>query len=427
MTDPHIQITTSAIAYDKTQSMEKIVVDDVVVWSAETGATGSGLPDLSPSPAGTWGDGTHVPQFVTNAKGLITGVTNVAIAGGSGGLIPATPPAPFATMLNSAIQAGQVLLWFWGDVTVSAAIKIDVITNINGGGLNMFGSKLLVGFNDNTANLLEFSTPTTAPMNTNWRGLTIENVIFFGVGTSLRCKNCLALTAPGNNAGMYGITVMKCQFLGAFNAGLFAYGNVFEMDIAFCVASDNTFAGFEFRNPAAGGGIISSIRIWGGDIRTNGYGIAMTADISYQEPSGIKIFATEFIANRKSAVIGVALERIRDCHMENNCDGNTGAGGESSAAIIVFGGALHAHHCDAVSNNGKQLVFAAIGSPSQAQTSIIEKCVCYNENDYTSYPLAQLSGAGTLNLDADRSAADVTGGAGNWKLSIEAPRTVVNL
>lgn len=426
MTDPHVQITTSAIAYDKTQSMEKIVVDDVVVWSQELGATGGNLPDLDPSPAGTWGDGTHVPRFTTNAKGLITGVTNVSITGGSGGLIPTTPPDTFPNMFNAAIQAGQTLLWFWGDVMITTPLKIDVNTNINGGGLNMFGSKILIGFNDNTKDMIELSTPSTAPMNTNWRGLTIENAAFFGVGGSTyRCRNCLSLTAPANNAGIYGITVIKCQFLGAFNAGIFCYGNVFEMDISFCVASDNAFAGYEFRNPAAGGGIISSIRIWGGDIRTNGYGIACTADITYQEPMGIKIFATEFIANQKSAFVGVGLELIENCHMENNCDG--WVAGDSDAAVHVFGGTLNMVKCDAPSNNGKQLALSFIESPGKGQHSYITRSVAFNENDFTGYPIARLNGGGTLHMDSGLTSANVTGGTGNWDLLIEAAPTTVSL
>lgn len=40
---------------------------------------GAGLPDLNPSPAGTFGDGAKVPRITVNAKGLVTAVDEVAI------------------------------------------------------------------------------------------------------------------------------------------------------------------------------------------------------------------------------------------------------------------------------------------------------------------------------------------------------------
>lgn len=41
---------------------------------------GADLPDLNPSPEGTFGDGTTVPRITVNAKGLVTKVEKVAIA-----------------------------------------------------------------------------------------------------------------------------------------------------------------------------------------------------------------------------------------------------------------------------------------------------------------------------------------------------------
>jgi hypothetical protein len=40
--------------------------------------------------AGTYGDGTHVPQFTVDAKGHVTGVTAVAISAGGTGTVTTT-------------------------------------------------------------------------------------------------------------------------------------------------------------------------------------------------------------------------------------------------------------------------------------------------------------------------------------------------
>lgn len=61
--------------------------------------------------AGTYGDATHVPQFTTDAKGRVTGVTAVAISG-----IPASSAVKLTTARNFSIT---------GDVATSSACSFD--------------------------------------------------------------------------------------------------------------------------------------------------------------------------------------------------------------------------------------------------------------------------------------------------------------
>src|SRR4029077_4544893 len=67
---------------DSTTYLRTLGNSSNIAW-ATTDSTNT--PDLTNTgvAANTYGDATHVPQFTVDAKGRITGVTNVSIPGGA--------------------------------------------------------------------------------------------------------------------------------------------------------------------------------------------------------------------------------------------------------------------------------------------------------------------------------------------------------
>ena len=57
-----------------------------VVSATEYYGSGSNLTGLTDVSAGTYGDGSNIPQITVDATGKITGMTEVAASGGGGGV-----------------------------------------------------------------------------------------------------------------------------------------------------------------------------------------------------------------------------------------------------------------------------------------------------------------------------------------------------
>lgn len=337
--------------------------------------------------------------------------------------VPAASPTPdFQTYCQAQYDAGQQVNWIWGDILLNAPVVVNFTTNNNNFLVNLNGALISPSssYPVNTAvDMVTFRIPDSAPSNTNVQGFRVLNGHFIGKNPSLVsvCRNCLFIGCHLNVSGIYNGSVAFCMFNGAARSGVQLYGCVFEWDMAFNGGRDNGFAGIELRNPnGAGAGILSSINIWGGDLRTNLYGLAATAETAFQEPAGIHVHSTNFIVNASAGIYATSgIGSIRSCHFENNC--NT-SGGLTRGAILIDGG--HCQQisvCDAPANNGKQLYLLDIAGPGTYQVTTMTECVCFNENTGDPLKLARLSAAGTLVLSTMELAADLIG-SGGWDLKI---------
>jgi hypothetical protein len=165
-------------------------------------ANGSGtiVPSLTNTGAvaGTYGDATHVPQLTVDAKGRLTAVANVAIAGGAGGV----------NTLNS--QSGALTLAGSGGVniaTVSQTITASLSTTGVGAGTYGDGSHwpvLTVGTDGRISSVSTVALPANvASLN----GLTGALSVTAGTGTSINAAGSSVAVGLANtavSAGSYG-------------------------------------------------------------------------------------------------------------------------------------------------------------------------------------------------------------------------------
>jgi hypothetical protein len=259
---------TGRVLHIKTLQAQTVVSGSSDVVPLTGGAAGTAI---LPGTAGEWA------ELACDGTSWVITATRAA-----GSAYPGTPPT-FSTALSTALNAGQVLDWIWGDVTISSPVTITITSQKSGAGLNMNGSRIICGFNNTAADMLTIQT-TAGTANVGFFNITWSNIVLYGIsGGSNQCRNGLVLQTQGNGGAMYGMVFNRCSAQYFTNSGILLYGNVFETDFfgAFCVG--NGFAGVEMRNPTGtGNGLVSSIQFFGGDFRENLNGLAVTADTSFR-------------------------------------------------------------------------------------------------------------------------------------------------
>ena len=342
---------------------------------------------------------------------------------------PPLPVPDLQTFLQAHADAGTFADWIWGDVlNLSAPVVVTVLDNRNNIGVDFHGAFLQRNFIDTATDVLTYSMPATATVAAQIQGLQIRNLTIYGVNSSsaLAANNCLTISCPSHNNGVFGVHVDNVSTIGCARSGIQFYGAVFEADLYAPYCRGCVFSGMEFRNPPQGtGGVISSINIWGGDSRVNGsfsntggqgYGIAMTADVAFQEASGIHIQMTNFIGNCSAGLYAPAgVATIFGSHFENNCSSNAG---ETNGAIWTpGGGGANIAICDAAhsSGNGQTYLLVAVGGGTNTFFNIAQS-FSFNEDTDTAELVANNSGTGTMLVDAEYTSADFAGPG--WTLRI---------
>lgn len=105
---------------------------DSIAWSSDDGkwvaeAAGDGLSDLDPSPAGTYGDASHVPQITVDAQGRTTAVSQIEVSGlQSRGNVSVTT----ASLADNATANGTIAL--------GKLVTLHIITLSRAGWLRLY-------------------------------------------------------------------------------------------------------------------------------------------------------------------------------------------------------------------------------------------------------------------------------------------------
>lgn len=364
------------------------------------------------------GEGTSAVNVVTPGTAgfvLTSNGTNAdpsfQVAGSSSG--PPFPPsaAPdFQTYVQSCWTAGTPCYWYWGNVALNNPVVITMNASRNSTYVSLGGATVSPGpsYPVNTAvDMVTWTIPDSAPSNTNIAGFYLLEGTFIGVNPSqVQCvRNCVALACQLNVSGIYGVYIAGNSFIAGARSGLLLYGSVFEATLVGNFARDNSFAGIEMENPASDGdgnpGIISSIKFFGGDYRTNGtggggngYGIASTSAVAFQEAVGFKIYGGDFINNASAGVYApVGCQLLHGLHMENNCDNN--AGETAGQIYVAAGGGVNMYDVDSAFITSNPGIYALeINGASGAFAVIYGHCSSLNESVDTPGPIGHLLGAG---------------------------------
>lgn len=147
---------------------------------------------------------------------------------------PPPPPAPdFETELRAAFAANRFLNWLGGDITLTAPIVLEAVTNKSAFGVNFNGVKVIANFN----NAAEYAISVVVPIITEadgtrhakygivWRGLRFMNASFRGLSPyagAIR-KECLT-----NQSWIYSWVIRDINVEGHTDAAFLDKGSVFE-------------------------------------------------------------------------------------------------------------------------------------------------------------------------------------------------------
>lgn len=226
------------------------VAHNVATPPPPTGGGGGSitLPDLNPSPAGTFGDSAHVAAVTVNAKGLVTHAEDVAIAyptgggaGVSGGLFNPASLAQFETVIQAALDGGYTVPCDGrGQVVFDRGLHFTVRDQgqqVHGAIGN--GMKLVNNIAGAPTDMIQIELPADQFQN---RHLRFGGFGFQGYGPTN--NNAHGLRFVCNGGGWYELVVEGNNFEGCADC-LAIEGNIFEFIVApqVYINSDRCFYG----------------------------------------------------------------------------------------------------------------------------------------------------------------------------------------
>lgn len=154
--------------------------------------------------AGTYGSTTQVPQITVDAKGRITAVSNVTIAGGGGG-VSGSGTTNYIPKFTGSTSVGNSAIYdnagFLGIGTTSPTNKVHITTS-------------------GTTTQLKINKPWTGTGATNFNLVEISNAYTFGYGTGL--------LSSGGQIGVKGTAANGAQTgYGVYGSGFGAAGDTY--------------------------------------------------------------------------------------------------------------------------------------------------------------------------------------------------------
>lgn len=318
---------------------------------------------------------------------------------------PPSPVPDMQTWMQGHVNAGTFGNWIWGDYVAPAPITVNFTVPISSVGFDFDGANITPGYNNNAVDMMTLITPDSNSVTAYIAGLQLRNLTLTGVFNNVTGKavrNCLVLSSKLAAKGqMFGIKLDNINTNNAAVNGMLVYGGVFEMYIKGLLSKSNggssSGSGVELRQPTFGaGGILSSIRFAGADIRENYYGIISTADTNFQQSAGFEVTDSDFIANQSAGIFAPAgMMYAMKSHFENNCISN---GGETTGAIWTTAGGIFIEMCNAAATSTVSTQNYLLDIHPVGQDTVINVCDAQVIDQHT-FKFMKIGGTGRIYMD----------------------------
>ncbi len=229
---------------------------------------------------------------------------------------PPSPVGDFIDALEAAWNAGETLAWTHGDVTLMAPIVLEVHASASGGGIDMQGSSIHVGFVDPNKDAI---TVQIIDHGVDFRYLRLKNLKLWG---NEGCRDGIVISCRTNQSWIYNALLQDVVVEGCSRDGLVLDGSVFETQIRDGYFSNNGRHGANLWNdgPAGDVGIVSAIFWDGGGARKNGgNGLQMSAEADWTQPRNCRVSNAYFVENQGyGASFPMGADDFNSCGFENN-------------------------------------------------------------------------------------------------------------